>query len=316
MKDYGLVAVLMGGLSSEREISLVSGKHALASLQRQGIDALAVDPASPQFLTTLMNTGFNRAFNALHGRLGEDGALNGLLNLLGIPCTGSGHLASALAMDKVKTKQIWQALSLPTLPYVVIDENKADWQERLLSRLEFPMAIKPNGGGSTLGISCCQREEDLALCFIEAQKYASQVFAEPWINGGEYTVGILNEEVLPVIHIRPKRVFYDYKAKYDEADTTEFICPADLTHEETTLLKDLALQAFRALGASGWGRVDFLRDSDGKFWLVELNTVPGLTEHSLVPTAAKQMGMCFDDLIRTILETSCVEKIEESVELL
>lgn len=299
--DFGKVAVLMGGHSMEREISLKSGENVYAALIRQGIKAQKIDTAH-QPVQALLNGQFDRAIVVLHGPKDEDGTILGLLETLNIPYTGSGILASALAMDKIKTKAIWQAEALPVLPKVVVNDQQS--LVRAAHKVGFPLAVKPNHQGSSLGISCVREEHELQKAFLEAKKYENEVFLEPWIDGKEFTVGILAEKALPAIYIKPSRPYYDYMAKYQAANTTSFIIPSGLTDTQELEVKNLALKAFHALGCSGWGRVDFMQDATGKFWLLEVNIVPGFTETSLVPLAAKANGMDFDAFVIEVLKTS------------
>jgi D-alanine-D-alanine ligase len=303
VQDFGKVAVLMGGTSAERDVSLKSGAAVLAALQSAGVDAHGVD-VGVDIAHVLQAGAYERAFIALHGRGGEDGVIQGLLNVLGIPFTGSGVLGSALSMDKVRSKQVWQAVGLPTLPFVVLDKD-AQW-EGVASGLGLPIAVKPAREGSSIGTTKVVRAEDLEPAWREAAQYDEVVMAEPWIEGGEYTVAILEGKALPVIRLETPHTFYDYAAKY-EADDTQYHCPCGLDADFEASLQAMAVKAFNVLGASGWGRVDFMLDGKGQPWLLENNTVPGLTDHSLVPMAAKAAGISFEELVLQILAGAQLE---------
>jgi D-alanine-D-alanine ligase len=298
--QFGKVAVMMGGSSAEREISLQSGQAVFEALQRQKVDAHIVDPR--ENLMTQLGTGnFDRVFIALHGRGGEDGLMQGLLDTLEIPYTGSGVLGSSLAMDKCRSKQIWQSLELPTPAFVELTEH-SDWQA-VVEYLSLPLIVKPVREGSSYGASKVKESGELESAWRQAREYDARVMAESWITGNEYTVPILGDEILPMIRLETPREFYDYEAKY-LADTTQYHCPCGLDADVENELGKLAYAAFKALDASGWGRVDFMQDADGKPWLIEVNTIPGMTSHSLVPMSAKQAGMSFDDLTLKILAAS------------
>ena len=298
--DFGRVVVLYGGASAEREVSLVSGKAVLDALQRSGVDARGYDLAAGG-LTGLEALAPDRVFIALHGRGGEDGTLQGALELLGIPYTGSGVLASALGMDKQRTKQLWQALELPT-PQSITLRPDADW-EQVVERLGLPLVVKPVHEGSTLGISIVDSLAALKSAYREAARFDAAVMAERFIAGEEYTVSLLGDEVLPAIRVEVPSGFYDYEAKY-HSDATLYHIPCGLSAECEAELARLCRQAFEALGCRGWGRVDVMRDAQGAFWLLEVNTVPGMTDHSLVPQSAAQAGLDFDALVLRILATS------------
>jgi len=300
VRDFGKVAVLFGGRSAEREVSLNSGSRVLAALRRQGVDAHAFDPAERQ-LDDL--AGFARAFIALHGRYGEDGTIQGALELMGIPYTGSGVMASALGMDKWRTKLLWQAAGLPVPPYLMLDE--ATDLAAVEAALGLPLFVKPACEGSSIGITKVKRPGELAAARAEAARHDSLVIAERAILGGEYTVAILGNEALPIIKIEPSNEFYDYEAKYLRDDTA-YRCPCGLTETRESELRQQALDAFRVLGGRGWGRVDFLLDQaatagGGAAYFLEVNTSPGMTDHSLVPMAARAAGMSYDDLVVRIL---------------
>ncbi len=302
MKSLGKVAVLFGGRSAEREVSLKSGAAVLAALQRSGVDAHAFDPAVRE-LQALRDEGFDRAFIALHGRFGEDGTVQGALELLGIPYTGSGVLASALGMDKWRTKLVWQAGGLPIPEFELLDEG-SDF-DAVAARLGLPLFVKPANEGSSVGVTKVKRAEDLRAAYHAAAKHDKLVIAERFIGGGEYTASIVGTTALPVIKIEPANEFYDYEAKYLR-DDTRYLCPCGLPPEREAEIQRLALRGFALLGGQGWGRVDFLMDENGKPYLLEANTSPGMTDHSLVPMAARQAGLRFEQLVQRILELSHV----------
>ncbi len=295
MSDFGKVAVLFGGKSAEREISLKSGSAVLTALLRQGVDAKAFDPAE-QALHEL--EGFDRAFNALHGRYGEDGTIQGALELMGIPYTGSGVMASSVGMDKWRTKLLWKVLNIKTPDFEVVNAQ-SDFAE-IEQKLGLPLFVKPANEGSSIGITKVKQKGGLKPAWILACKADSLVIAEQFIGGGEYTVGILGEKPLPIVRIVPKNEFYDYEAKYLRNDT-EYLCPCGLSAEKEAQIQAEALQAFLAVGCKGWGRVDFLMDESGNHYFLEVNTSPGMTDHSLVPMAAKAAGITFDELVIKIL---------------
>lgn len=300
-KDFGRVVVLMGGTSAEREISLNSGNAVYQALLRKKVDVTAIDVSSTVF-EALQNSSFDRAVNMIHGRGGEDGVLQAVLETLGIPYTGSGVLASALSMDKLRTKLCWQGAGLVTPEWVLIQSEK-DIQ-RCIAELGFPVIVKPALEGSSLGMSRAETREQLIRAWQEAGQYQCDVYAESWVNGEEYTVGFVNDETLPVIRLETPNTFYDYDAKY-QANTTQYHCPACLTADAEIELAELAQEACRVIGVQGWGRVDAFIDEHGVAQLIEVNTVPGMTDHSLVPMAAMHAGLGFDDLAWRILETSC-----------
>ncbi len=295
--DFGRVVVLYGGDSAEREVSLKSGAAVLGALERSGIDVIGYDP-SEGGLAGLEALAPDRVFIALHGRGGEDGTLQGALELLRIPYTGSGVLASALGMDKQLTKQVWQSLGLPT-PTSLMLEPDADWDD-VIARLGLPLIVKPVHEGSTLGISIVDSREALVAAYRDACRYDGRVMAERFIAGEEYTVSLLGETVLPAIRVEVPGGFYDYDAKYVSNDT-RYHLPCGLEAHEETELGELCRQAFAAIGGEGWGRVDVMRDAEGRFWLIEVNTSPGMTDHSLVPQAAAHAGIDFDALVCRIL---------------
>ncbi len=298
MNRFGKVAVLFGGKSAEREVSLKSGAGVLAALQRQGVDAHAFDPAE-RSLDELR--AFDRVFIMLHGRYGEDGTIQGALELMEIPYTGSGVLASAVGMDKWRTKLLWRAVGLPIPEFVMLDEN-SDFAA-VERQLGLPLFVKPACEGSSIGVSKVRQPGELQTAWREAAKHDALVIAEQAILGGEYTVAILGEQVLPIIKIVPATDFYDYEAKYLR-DDTQYLCPCGLPEAREMELRAQALEAFRALGCSGWGRVDFLMDDAGRAYLLEVNTSPGMTDHSLVPMAARVAGISYEQLVLRVLEES------------
>jgi D-alanine-D-alanine ligase len=299
---FGKVAVLLGGRSAEREVSLKSGAAVLAALQRSGVDAHPFDPAV-QNLQAIADDGFDRVFITLHGRFGEDGTVQGALELLGIPYTGSGVLASALGMDKWRTKMVWQAANLPVPDYVLLDQD-SDWKA-VAQQLGLPLFVKPANEGSSVGISKVKTLGELPGAFRAALAHDKLVLAESYIGGGEYTVAILGEQALPVIKIEPANEFYDYEAKY-LSNETRYLCPSGLSVAQEAEMQRLAKRSFALIGGQGWGRVDFLMDDEGKCYLLEVNTSPGMTDHSLVPMAARQSGMSFEQLVLRILELAHV----------
>ena len=298
---FGKVAVLMGGNSAEREISLQSGQAVLEALQVSRVDAVGVDPAMSEALQKLASQRYDRAFNALHGRGGEDGVVQGFLEMLELPYTGSDVLGSALCMDKLRAKQLWQGIGLPTPAWVLL-KDETDLQ-RVSSELGFPVIVKPVHEGSSIGMTKVSNKQQLQQAWQAADRYDHRVIAERWIDGPEFTAGIVGRQVLPLIRLQTPREFYDYEAKY-QSDSTQYHCPCGLAGDHEKSLKTLSLQAFDALGASGWGRVDFMLDANDQPWLIEVNTVPGMTSHSLVPMAARVAGMDMPELVWRILETS------------
>ena len=294
-KQSAKVAVLFGGKSGEREVSLKSGSAVLAALLRQGIDAHAFDPAERPLHDL---ESFDVAMINLHGRFGEDGAMQGALELLGIPYTGSGVMASAIGMDKWRTKLIWSAagVSTPAFEVVTAESDFAAIEQKL----GLPLFVKPANEGSSIGISKVKQAGGLKAAYELAAKSDPLVIAEQFVGGGEYTVGILGEQALPIVRIVPKNEFYDFEAKYLR-DDTEYLCPCGLSAEKEAQIQQEALQAFNAIGCSGWGRVDFLMDASGQHYFLEVNTSPGMTDHSLVPMAAKAAGISFDELVVRVL---------------
>lgn len=302
VSNFGKVAVLFGGDSAERDVSLRSGQAVLAALTAQGVDAHGFDPAA-QPLTELQAQRFDRAFIVLHGRGGEDGSIQGALQYLGIPYTGSHVLGCALAMDKVRTKQVWQAAGLPVAASAVVRRGQAfDWQD-LLQELGGKVMVKPAQEGSSIGMSSASNAEQLAAAVALAHRYDSEALVESWLSGPEYTVAIIGTQALPAIRVQSSHEFYDYDAKYQAGDT-QYHCPAGLTDLEERALEQLALAAFQAVGGSAWGRIDVMCDQHGHFKLLEANMVPGMTAKSLVPMAAKATGMSFEQLVWRILELS------------
>jgi D-alanine-D-alanine ligase len=302
---FGRVAVLMGGTSSEREVSLDSGRNVLEALRARGVDAHAVD-GIPGLAVALMERQFDRVFNILHGNNGggEDGVLQGLLEALGVPYTGSGVLGSALSMDKIRTKQVWLSLGLPTPRYARL--SKGDDVHAAARAIGLPVIVKPACEGSSVGVSRVFTDADLDDAVALAEKYPGELLVEQMIVGDELTVGILGDIALPSIRIVPKGQWYDYHAKY-VAEDTQYLCPG-LEGADEDEIRRIALAAFVAAGCGGWGRVDVMRDrSSGQFHLLEVNTAPGMTSHSLVPKAARQMGVGFEELCWRILEMTVVE---------
>lgn len=304
---FGKVAVMFGGHSAEREVSLKSGAAVLAALRSRGVDAHAFDPAARP-LDDLRTETFQRVFIALHGRGGEDGTLQGALDLMGIPYTGSGVLASALAMDKWRSKLLWAALGLPIPAYARLTAD-SDFAA-VAARLGQPLFVKPAREGSSIGVIKVKQAADLPAAYAEASRHDDLVLAEQALGGGEFTVAVLGEgtqlNALPAIRIVPATEFYDYEAKYFR-DDTRYLCPSGLSDAAEAEMRDLALRGFAALGCRGWARVDFLLDTDGRPYLLEANTAPGMTDHSLVPMAARAAGLSFADLCLQILELSHVE---------
>jgi len=303
-RDFGKVAVLMGGPSAEREVSLKSGNAVLAALKRQGIEAHGID-ADKSTLRLLEDGRFDRAFIALHGRWGEDGVIQGALEVLDIPYTGSGVLGSALGMDKLRTKFLWTAAGIPTPEFAVLAPGTD--LDRVAVGLGLPVFVKSVREGSSLGVSKAKTAAELKTAWATAAKFDDQVIAERFIDGAEITCGILGDQALPLIKIETDREFYDYEAKY-LLDTTRYFCPCGLPAAQEREMQQLARRAFEVLGCAGWGRVDFMLDRTGRAYALEVNTVPGMTDHSLVPKAAKQAGIDFDQLVLRILETADVER--------
>ncbi len=301
MRNFGKVAVLFGGSSAEREVSLKSGNAVLAALKKSGVDAHAFDPAIKD-LHALRDEGYDRAFIILHGRGGEDGTVQGALELMGIPYTGSGVLASALSMDKYRTKLVWQAAGIPVPDFELLTAD-SDW-DAVVKRLGLPLFVKPANEGSSVGVSKVKNIGELRTAYALAAKYDSLVLAERFIKGAEVQFPIVAGEVLPSIRIETSHEFYDYEAKY-LADDTRYTCPG-LPAEAEARLADIVLHSFRVLGCRGWARVDLIIDDSGRPFFLEMNTLPGMTDHSLVPMGARQAGMSFEQLVLKILETAHV----------
>lgn len=300
-KEYGRVAVLMGGWSDEREVSLASGAEVLAALLRSGVDAVGID-LTPDIARRMDWSAYDRAFIVLHGLGGEDGTIQGCLEIAGLPYTGSGVLGSALGMDKLACKRIWAGMRLPIPPYRIMAKDSSP--EAVAEALGMPLAVKPARGGSSLALTRVTHIDQIPGAYARAAAQGKgAVLAEQWIQGREFTVGILGNEPLPVIEIQPPGEFYDYEAKY-HSDATRYLCPPSLSLAEQLEIQSLAISAFASIDADGWGRVDLLRDGHGDLYLVEVNTVPGMTSHSLVPKAAAQAGIDFERLCLRILDTS------------
>ena len=304
LRDFGKVAVLMGGRSAERPVSLKSGGRVLAALRAKGVNAHAFDPKE-RGMDALIAERFDRAFVILHGRYGEDGTIQGALELLGIPYTGSGVLASALAMDKWHAKLVWQSCGIPT-PRGELLAREGDMQA-VVTRLGLPLMVKPANEGSSIGMSKVKSARELPEAYALAANYDSVVIAEAFVDGVELTAGILGDKPLPLIKLETPREFYDYEAKY-QADDTRYLIPCGLPPDAERIVQDEALFAFKALGCSGWGRVDLMLDRSGKPYFLEVNTSPGMTDHSLVPMAARHAGVSFEDLCLRILESARLEK--------
>lgn len=299
-KDFGRVAVLFGGKSAEREVSLKSGNAVLDALQSAGVNAFGID-VGDDLLARLMSEKIDHAFIILHGRGGEDGSMQGLLECLDIPYTGSGILASALAMDKLRTKQVWKSLGIPT-PHHAVLASEADCISAA-TELGFPLIVKPAHEGSSIGMAKVSSVEELIGAWQAASTYDSQVLVEQWIQGPEFTIATLRDQVLPPIALGTPHTFYDYDAKY-VANDTQYRIPCGLDAAKEAELIDLTARACEAIGISGWGRLDVMQDAQGKFWLLEVNTAPGMTDHSLVPMAARAAGLDFQQLVLAILAAS------------
>ncbi|APO84187.1 MULTISPECIES: D-alanine--D-alanine ligase [Pseudomonas] len=300
VKAFGRVAVLYGGKSAEREVSLKSGAAVIDALTTAGVDVVAID-VGDDLLDRLQSEKIDRAFIILHGRGGEDGSMQGLLECLGIPYTGSGILASALAMDKLRTKQVWQSLGIPTPRHAVLASESDCLQAS--TELGFPLIVKPAHEGSSIGMAKVNSAQELVAAWQDAARYDSQVLVEQWIHGPEYTVAVLRGQVLPPIALGTPHVFYDYDAKYI-ANDTQYRIPCGLDSVKEQELIDLTARACDAIGIEGWGRLDVMQDEQGRFWLLEVNTAPGMTDHSLVPMAARAAGLDFQQLVLAILAES------------
>ncbi|AYN17824.1 D-alanine--D-alanine ligase [Pseudomonas monteilii] len=300
VKAFGRVAVLYGGKSAEREVSLKSGAAVIDALTTAGVDVVAID-VGDDLLDRLQSEKIDRAFIILHGRGGEDGSMQGLLECLGIPYTGSGILASALAMDKLRTKQVWQSLGIPTPRHAVLASESDCLQAS--TELGFPLIVKPAHEGSSIGMAKVNSAQELVAAWQDAAKYDSQVLVEQWIHGPEFTIAVLRGQVLPPIALGTPHVFYDYEAKYI-ANDTQYRIPCGLDSVKEQELIDLTARACDAIGIEGWGRLDVMQDEQGRFWLLEVNTAPGMTDHSLVPMAARAAGLDFQQLVLAILAES------------
>ena len=299
-RRFGKVAVLMGGWSAEREVSLKSGSAVLEALNAQEIDAHGIDMGA-DVIDQLLRGRFDRAFVIVHGRGGEDGMIQGTLEILGIPYTGSGVLGASVCMDKLMTKRVWLGAGLPTPGFVELHESTD--AKVLVNSVGFPCIVKPTLEGSSIGMSKVEAPQQLTDAWKLASQYGQPVIAETWVAGEEYTVAILGDDALPVIRLQTPHSFYDYQAKY-EADDTQYHCPCGLPRDRERELQSLAVKAFEVTAARGWGRVDMMVDKHNQPWLIEVNTVPGMTDHSLVPMAATAAGIEFDSLVLRILETS------------
>lgn len=306
-KRFRKVALLMGGSSGERAVSLESGKAIFDAMKRQGIQVEAID-VQGDFIPKLVQGQFDLVFNIVHGKQGEDGVLQGLLEMLGLPYVGSRVAASAFAMDKARSKLIWSSLGLPTAPFgVAYDLNEAKEIAEALNY--FPLAVKPNGEGSSLGVTKLQSLSDLPKAFALARKYGA-VIIEKWIEGDDFFVSIVGDEVYPAVQVKSSSTFYDYHAKYHSEETV-YLCPPPIEVDEARTLSRIAEEAYYALGCQGWGRVDLVRDQSGQFWILEVNTLPGMTSHSLVPMSARAAGFSFDELVVKILSTSLIDAERE-----
>lgn len=304
VKAFGKVAVLMGGWSAERDVSLVSGQAVLAALQTAGVNAHAVD-VGRDIISVLQVGEFDRAFVILHGRGGEDGVIQGALDILQLPYTGCGVMASAISMNKLMTKRVWLGSGLATPKHEMLTAD-TDFAA-VVERLGLPLMVKPAKEGSSIGMSKVNEAEHLQAAYEKAAQFDEMIFAEQWITGEEYTCAIVDGEAFPLIRLQVQNDFYDYEAKYQSNDT-QYHCPCGLADAEEKELQALALQAFKAVGAEGWSRIDMMRDQQGKAWLIEINTAPGMTDHSLVPMAAKQQGLDFQALVLKVLSTTLLEK--------
>ena len=302
-KIFGHVAVVIGGASAEREISLSSGTAVFEALKRLNINATVID-VNNNAITALAGENIDRVFNVIHGRGGEDGVLQSVLQIMSIPYTGSGVMASALTMDKLRTKLCWKGFGLTTPKWFIL-ENESDI-EPCIKKLGFPVIVKPSEEGSSIGMSKANNADELKKALLIALEYQCDVYAEAWVKGEEYTVAVVDGEALAVIRLETPNEFYDFEAKY-QSNTTQYHCPCGLTEQQEKELKSLALKACAVVGVKGWGRVDMFIDEMGVTQLIEVNTVPGMTDHSLVPMAAKAEGIEFDELVWRILETSLNE---------
>lgn len=302
-KKFGHVVVVIGGASAEREISLSSGMAVFEALKRLHINATVID-INDNTITALAGENIDRVFNVIHGRGGEDGVLQSVLQIMNIPYTGSGVMASALTMDKLRTKLCWKGFGLTTPKWFIL-KNESDI-DPCIKKLGFPVIVKPSEEGSSIGMSKANNADELKKAILIALEYQCDVYAEAWVKGEEYTVAVVNREALAVIRLETPNEFYDFEAKY-QSNTTQYHCPCGLTEQQEKELKSLALKACAVVGVKGWGRVDMFIDEMGATQLIEVNTVPGMTDHSLVPMAAKAEGIEFDELVWRILETSLNE---------
>jgi D-alanine-D-alanine ligase len=298
------IAVLYGGTSAERDVSLRSGEAVARGLEKAGFTVELIDPKTTN-LNALKERNIDRVFIALHGRGGEDGIMQGALEVLGVPYTGSDVLGSALSMDKVRSKLVFQALGVPTAPFRVVHkrEHVTDSETEILNSLGGKAMVKPSSEGSSIGMSIVNSAKELSEALVEAFKFDEHVLVEAWINGPEYTVAILGDDALPAIHMETPREFYDYQAKY-QSTNTQYHCPCGLAPEQEEELKSISIKAFKATGAKGWGRVDVMQDEQGQWQVLEVNTSPGMTETSLVPKAASVFGLDFPSLVTRILQLS------------
>ena len=299
--DFGKVAVLMGGDSNERAVSLLSGGAVFLALKRLGIEAEAFDP-SDRDINEIQS--YNRVFITLHGRGGEDGSMQAFLKSKNVAYTGSDSLSSAIGMDKIKTKLLWRSLNIPTPDFLQVNE-KTSYVE-ILDAISVPFFIKPSNEGSSIGIDKIKNEKQYQEAFLKTSKIDTNVIVEKFVDGEEFTVAIVNGKTFPVIKIKPSNEFYDYEAKYIK-DDTQYICPSGIEKNKEASISEEALKAFKALGCSSWGRVDFMMDKSGRHYFIEVNTSPGMTSHSLVPMAAKEVGINFDQLVLEILKTADVK---------
>ena len=304
--EFGKVAVLYGGNSAERDVSLMSGNAVYAGLLEKNIDAVLIDLQAYD-LQNLISEKIDRVWIALHGRGGEDGTLQGALEYLGIPYTGSGVLGSALCMDKLRSKQVFVAANIPTPKWMVVDQETSSAE--LLNTIGLPMVIKPSNEGSSIGMSIVNEPAELERAIQDALRLDASSIAEQYIDGKEITISVLHNQVLPGIHIETPRTFYDYEAKYF-SDNTKYHCPANLSEDLVSTLSELSLQAFTALDGYGWGRVDFMLDRENQPFVLEVNTLPGMTSHSLTPMSAAALGFSFADLVWKVLETSFLEELK------
>lgn len=306
-KEFGKVVVLMGGNSAEREISLVTGNNIVAALKNYGIDVVPLD-VQDDVIAQLIKLKPSRAFIALHGPGGEDGSIQGLLEYMGIPYTGSSLAACAVTLEKTLTKLIWLSVGIPTPRFRIVADIEA--AIAVMQDFGLPLCVKPTNDGSSVGVTKVTVPEQLTDAFNKAYAFNQSVMIEPWIEGAEYTVGILGDTPLPVIQIQTPRTFYDFEAKYNE-DSTRYLCPSGLPPQQEKELQTLSLRAFQVLGCSGWGRVDLVADRSGNYYFLEVNTVPGMTDHSLVPKAAAAIDLSFEDVVIEILSYTLTKHNEE-----